>query len=532
MTLPIWPATRSAAARTCDTIGWQMRQGIRSLWAKNNLEALQGFQVGAVTLAYLDPPFNSGRSYEAILSSERQAGQLHRDQAFSDQWVWSSSIATLLNRLGDWLPNRTTEFVRNLARDLGQTDTAAYIVAMAPCLSEVHKRLSDRGSLYIHCDPAASHYLKILLDHVFGPDNFRNEIVWKRTHAHSSSRRYGPIHDTILFYSKTAKYTWNQIYSKYRTEYLDQYYTHVDDHGRFQLITCTAPGDRIGTRAHYDWRGKLPPPGRHWAWKKEQMEEFEREGKLIYSSTGTPRLKRYVSDGAGVPLQDLWLDINRLDAHSEERVGFETQKPLALLERIISASSQPGDLVLDPFCGTGTTMVAAERLGRQWVGIDNSLLASCLALARLRQEVHFKHITLSGFPSNRSEALTLLEKEPASFALWGTSMLATLADRKTSSGRMAIGTGKVTVKGRRVQLLSWVPLHERPARVIPALPRGRLAKVGFVLRTGKPFDNLREWLSNNLNIHVHEIGVESLVRSESLSKGLASELPILIEGAR
>jgi SAM-dependent methyltransferase len=177
------------------------------------------------------------------------------------------------------------------------------------------------------------------------------------------------------------------------------------------------------------------------------MEEFERDGKLVYSSTGTPRLKRYVSDGAGVPMQDVWTDINRLDAHSEERVGYETQKPVALLERIISASSDPGDLVLDPFCGTGTTLVAAERLNRQWIGIDSSLLASSLALARLRQVVHFKHISLKGFPSDRAQALGLLEREPASFGLWGMSMLATLADRKTSSGRMATGTGQLTVKG-------------------------------------------------------------------------------------
>jgi hypothetical protein len=262
------------------------------------------------------------------------------------------------------------------------------------------------------------------------------------------------------------------------------------------------------------------------------MEEFERQGKLVYSSTGTPRLKRYVSDGAGVPIQDLWTDINRLDAHSEERVGFETQKPIAILERIITASSQPGDLVLDPFCGTGTAMVAAERLGRQWIGIDNSLLASCLALARLRQVVHLKHISLKGFPSNRAEALALLDKEPASFALWGISMLGTLADRKTSSGRVVTGTGKLTVKGKLIQLLSWIPLSDRPDKVIPTLPQGRLAKVGFVLKTARPFKSFCQWLGSNLNIHIHEIDVENLVHADSLSTGLASDLPMLAAAAK
>lgn len=509
-----------------------MKLGVRKLWATNNLEAMACLPASSVTLAYLDPPFNSGRSYETILSAGRQAGQLHRDQAFTDQWRWSAAVAAMLDSLGDWLPRRTANLVRNLAGDLGQNDTAAYLVSMAPCLSEVHRTLNDQGSIYLHCDPTASHYLKVLLDHLFGPENFRNEIIWKRTHAHSSSRRYGPIHDTILFYSKTPKYAWNQIHSQYRAEYLEQYFTHVDDNGRFQLITCTAPGDRIGTRAHYEWRGRLPPPGRHWAWKKEQMEDFEHQGKLFYSSTGTPRLRRYISDGAGVPLQDVWTDINRLDAHSDERVGFETQKPLSLLQRIITASSNPGDLILDPFCGTGTTMVAAEGLGRQWIGIDNSLLAACLALARLRQAAHLKQISLKGFPSNRKEALALLKKEPASFAAWGTSMLATLADRKTSNSRMATGTGKLPVKGKLVQLLSWVPLHDEPERIIPSLPRGRLAKIGFVLRTARPLRSLCDWLGTSLNVHIHEIDVENLVEPASLSKGLASEVPTLVAAAK
>lgn len=509
-----------------------MRQGARTLWAADNLEALVSLPASSVTLAYLDPPFNSGRSYETILSAGRQPGALHRDQAFSDQWGWSGSVDALLHRLQEWLPLRTAEFVRNLARDLNRNDTAAYLVVMAPSLGAVHRVLQEQGSLYLHCDPAASHYLKILLDHLFGPENFRNEVVWKRTHAHSSSRRYGPIHDTVLFYSRSPKYVWNQVYSRYRSEYIDQYFTRIDEQGRYQLITCTAPGDRTGTRAHYEWRGKLPPPGRHWAWKREQMEEFERDGRLMYSSTGTPRLKRYVSDGAGVPMQDLWTDINRLDAHSEERVGYETQKPVALLERIITASSQPGDLVLDPFCGTGTTMVAAERLGRQWIGIDSSLLASCISLARLRQEVQLKRISLRGFPSNRAEALTLLSREPASYALWGTSMLATLADRKTSSGRMATGTGRLTVKGKSVQLLSWVPLSDRTEKVIPTLPQGRLAKAGFVLRTGKPQRDLCGWLGTNLSIEVHEIDVDSLVQQAALKQGLAPELPTLAAAAQ
>src|SRR6266542_1210976 len=253
-----------------------MNRPIRSLWAVDNLDGLSRLASGSVGLVYLDPPFNSGRSYEAILAP-REAGRQHREQAFSDTWRWCEEVSRLLNGLGKWLPQPTAQLVRELVRALGTSDLAAYLVTMAPRLNEIHRVLGEQGSLYVHCDPAASHYLKILLDHVFGPENFRNEIVWKRTHAHSSSRRYGPVHDTILFYSKTPRYAWTTIFSQYRPAYLDQYFTHEDERGRYQLITCTAPGDRTGTRAHYEWHGKLPPPGRHWAWKFEQMETFERE---------------------------------------------------------------------------------------------------------------------------------------------------------------------------------------------------------------------------------------------------------------
>lgn len=510
----------------------QTQSGPRLLCAGDNLECLAQIERGAVTLAYLDPPFNSGRLYETVHSRGRIDGESQSSHAFVDHWEWSDYSASLAARLEEWLPTRAATLVRELARSFGQSEMAAYLVSMAPRLGEVHRLLSDTGSLYVHCDPAASHYLKIILDLIFGPENFRNEIIWKRTHAHSSSRRYGPIHDCILFYSKTSRYTWNKVFSEYRQEYLDQYFTHRDDHGRYQLITCTAPGDRSGTRAHYEWKGKYPPPGRHWAWRREQMEFFESEGKLIYSASGTPRLKRYTTDGSGVLAQDIWTDINRLDAHSEERVGYETQKPVELLKRIISASSSPGDTILDPFCGTGTTMVAAELLDRRWIGIDSSLLAACLALSRIRQVANLKNITLLGFPSTARGALRILEHSPASFGLWGTSMLGTLPDRRTTSGRVTTGLGRLRVRGRDVQLLSWVPLESNPDLVTPVFSTGRLAKVGFALRTSNSLRDFRKWLKSNLNIEVHEVAISELVAKDALSRGLVASLPDLAAAAR
>lgn len=507
-----------------------MKRKTRDLRVLDNIEALAGYAPQRVTLAYVDPPFNSGRAYDAIVAP-RSAGLSHRREAFADSWHWSEEVEALQRRLGELIPKSVESLVADLVRNLAGTDMAAYLVMMAPRLSLIRDALANDGSLYVHCDSASSHYLRVLLDRIFGPENFRNEVVWKRTHAHSSSRRFGPVHDTLLFYSRSSKYVWNPTFVQYSQAYLDGYYTHEDGLGRYQLITCTAPGDRTNTRAHYDWRGKLPPPGRHWAWKCEQMQKFESEGRLVYSANGTPRLKRYISEGRGVSLQDVWTDINRLDAHSDERVGYDTQKPVALLERIIRSSSNPGDLVLDPFCGTGTSLVAAERLGRSWIGIDNSLLACSIALARVRQEVNLKDVTLVGFPADTSSALRILQRYPSAFGIWGTSMLATLPDRYSSTGRMTAGAGSIQGKRRHFELISLVPLRSNAVRVLPRQRLGHLSKLGLILNTGPAATDLKRWLNRQLDIPVHMIGLDSLVQPSSLARGISSEVLALASSA-
>lgn len=496
---------------------------MRTLHVADNLEMLGSLADESVGLIYLDPPFNSGRKYD-LVGRSRQGQGAGRTAAFSDTFAWSDETEQTLRSLTSLVPASVAELVRSLASVLGRRDMASYLVLMAPRLVEMRRVLADHGSLYLHCDSAASHYLKVLLDAIFGAANFRNEIIWKRTHAHSSSRRFGPVHDTILFYSKTNSYRWNQAYAAYPAAYLEQYYTHEDDRGRYQLITCTAPGDRPGTRAHYEWRGQLPPPGRHWAWKREQMEAFERDDRLAHSANGIPRLKRYTDDAPGVQLQDIWTDINRLDAHSDERVGFETQKPLDLLERIILASSDPEDVVLDPFAGSGTTLVMAERLGRGWIGADNSVLAGSIALARVRQEVDAQRINLEGFPADRAAALRLLRSEPMAFGLWGTSMMATLADRKGRDTPVVTGSGRLRVRKRAVQLLSWVPLEDTDVSPTPKVPRGRLSKLGFVLRSDRRGCDLRAALQSRIDIPLVDVDLDELVDRDSRQRGLASSV--------
>jgi DNA modification methylase len=495
----------------------------RRLSVGDNLEVLTRIPTASVGLAYLDPPFNSRRTYDTIVAG-RGIGHEHRRQAFADHWGWDAQAHIAMGELPQLVPPPVEDFLRGLVRTLGHCDITAYLIMMAPRLREIHRVLDAQGSVYLHCDSAASHYLKLLLDHIFGPENFRNEIIWKRTHAHSSSRRFGPVHDSILFYSKGARYTWNPGYSEYAKSYIENFFTHTDGHGLYQLITCTAPGDRTGTRAHYEWRGSLPPPGRHWAWTREKMEQFERDGRLTHSSNGVPRLKRYVDDGQGVLLQDVWVDINRLDAHSEERVGFETQKPLTLLDRIIASSSNPGDVILDPFCGSGTALVAAERSGRPWIGIDASLLACSITLSRVRQEVDLKAVGLAGFPANRAEALRVLRDDPVGFGIWGTSMLATVVDRKVFNGSLATGSGSVRIGRKQLQLLSWVPLRDNIERAVPTISKGRLSKLGLILRVGHSLSGFCEWLNKSMNIDVHDVPLENLVEKESLNRGFASRI--------
>jgi hypothetical protein len=254
------------------------------------------------------------------------------------------------------------------------------------------------------------------------------------------------------------------------------------------------------------------------------MEELERDGRLLYSSNGVPRLKRYVDDTPGVVLQDIWTDINRLDAHSDERVGFETQKPVSLLERIIRASSNPGDIVLDPFAGSGTTLVAAERLKRSWIGSDESLLASSIALSRVRQEVNLDRVALEGFPADTRAALRLRRVEPMAFGMWGTSMLATLASRRSRAANLITGTGRLKIRSKAVQLMSWVPLCAKAEPAMPEVPRGRLAKLGVVLRADRHDALLARAVRDTLDIPIHELELAEIVDVSSRRRGMAAEL--------
>jgi len=359
-----------------------------TLFYGDNLPILQEhLNAESIDLIYLDPPFNSNRDYNVLFREESGSESVAQLQAFKDAWAWDDATQATFEDLCLNAPPPVQKLLQTFYDLLGQNQMTAYLVMMTPRLLELHRVLKPTGSLYLHCDPMASHYLKLILDTIFGTKNFRNEFIWKRSSAHNDAKQgakqAGRIHDTLFFYSKSkSSWKWNIVHTPYSEEYLRKTYRHIDVDGRlFKATDLTAA--KPGGDTLYPWQGKQPTKGRYWAYSKENMQRFEDEGRLYYSKTGVPYLKQYLEEMQGITLQDIWTDIPPLSANAAERLGYPTQKPLALLERIIQASSNEGDWILDPFCGCGTALVAAQKLQRKWVGIDLNPLTAALHQKRL-----------------------------------------------------------------------------------------------------------------------------------------------------
>ena len=320
------------------------------------------------------------------------------------------------------------DLMESLYRILGTSEMMAYLLMMAPRLLEMHRVLKSTGSLYLHCDPAASHYLKILLDVIFGPQHFINEITWKRTTSHNDARRkFGDLGDIILVYGKTNAYFFQAQYRPYDEEYVERFYKNTDPDGRrWMSDNFASPNPRPNLT--YEYKGYKPP---EYGWKvsREKMEQFDTEGRLVFpkNKDGRIRIKRYLDEMPGMPIGNIWDDISPIAAQAAERMGYPTQKPLALLERIISASSNEGDVVFDPFCGCGTAVVAAEKLQRKWIGIDITYLALDLMIVRLKKDFQLKRshdYEVHGDPKDVYAARKLFEESGKQFELWAVSLVA------------------------------------------------------------------------------------------------------------
>lgn len=323
------------------------------------------------------------------------------------------------------MPSKVADALTAMRTLLGKNDAMAYLVNMAPRLVELRRVLKPTGSLYLHCDPTMSHYLKVMLDAIFGPKFFRNEIAWKRFSAKNDPKRFGRSHDLLLFYTQGDKYIWNVQYGPFEPDYVEENYRYVEAETgrryRRDNLTANKPGGDVD----YEWHGARPYKGRHWAYSRAKMDKMLAEGRIEFRRTGMPVYKRYLDEQPGVPLQDIWTDI-RLHSGSGERLGYPTQKPVALLERIITASSNEGDLVLDPFCGCGTTIEAAERLGRRWIGIDVTYLAVDLIKRRLQHtfgEAIKDSYSEHGIPRDVLGAQALFRRAPLDFERWAVSLV-------------------------------------------------------------------------------------------------------------
>ena len=358
-----------------------------ALYFGDNLDILrEHIPDESVDLIYLDPPFNSNATYNVLFrekTGEESAAQI---TAFDDTWHWDMGSEAAYRDVVTNGPTKLADLLQAMRSFLGQNDMMAYLTMMAQRMVELHRVLKPTGSLYLHCDPTASHYIKLLLDATFGPRSFRTEITWKRTSAHSDTkqgrRQHGRVHDILFFYSKTDQWTWNPVYTPYDDEYVDAFYRHVEPETgrRYRLGDITGPGGAAKGNPQYEVMGVT----RYWRYSRERMEELIAEGRIVQSRPGAvPAYKRYLDEMEGVPLQDVWTDIGPIGARAKERLSYPTQKPEALLERIVESSSNEGDVVLDPFCGCGTATAVAERLGRRWIGIDITHVAIALMKSRL-----------------------------------------------------------------------------------------------------------------------------------------------------
>lgn len=418
------------------------------LYYGDNLDVLRRKIVSeSVDLCYIDPPFNSKRNYFQIYNNQGGEDRAQA-QAFVDTWNWGDEAADGLDYILDierlnprasdtrWT-EQTVELIRGLEKVLGRGSLLAYLVHMTLRIVEIHRVLKPTGSFYLHCDPTASHYLKLVLDAVFcgqGGD-FLNEIVWKRTSSHSSAKRWGPTHDTILYYTKSPNYVWNDIPQSHSPEHISSKYATKDEHDNFMAADLTGAELRTG-HSGKTWRGFDPTAlGRHWAvprkvpedkvdlagWDglttQEKLDRLDEAG-LIYwpkKAGGFPRFKRYIN--SGISIQSVITDIPPINSQAQERLNYPTQKPEALLERIIKASSNEGDTVLDAYCGCGTTVAVAQRLNRRWIGVDITYQSIALILKRLEDRYPDDWpaieaaIHLDGVPRDLESAMALANRK-------------------------------------------------------------------------------------------------------------------------
>lgn len=451
---------------------------MNKLWYGDNLTIMQGMKKHSVDLIYLDPPFKSDANYNLLYKNMTGKPVPEQAEAFFDTWELDATkleiartMPVLMRQHG--VGDNYVEFWRIWMQALRDTqpELLAYLIYMVQRLLYMKSILKPTGSIYLHCDPSASHYIKVMMDGIFGHDNFRNEIIWKRTSTHSDSKTWSRVSDTILFYTAGKKFTWNTPREAHSDEYLTTKYRYDDGDGRiYRLDNMTSPNPRPNMM--YEWKG-FPFPEKGWRYSTETMQRLDEEGRIWYPTRkdGTydpsrrPQLKRYLDEMHGGVMGNVWTDIAPLNSQARERLGYPTQKPKALLARIIEASTNPGDVVFDPFCGCGTAIYAAHELHREWIGCDIAILAIKLIKEVLTENyrlVEGVHYEVDGIPVSVEQATELFKRDPFQFQHWfvervgGFPMQRKVADRGID-GRLYFETTTgmnemiVSVKGGKLR---------------------------------------------------------------------------------
>ena len=395
------------------------------LYYGDNLPILRNrdyFPSESIDLVYLDPPFNSNQDYNVLFAEQDGSRSAAQIQAFTDTWRWDASARRIFDETVE-AGGKAAEALAAFRSLVGESDMLAYLSMMAPRLVELRRVLRPTGSIYLHCDPTASHYLKLLMDSIFGPENFLGEVIWRRTAAHVTSRRWPRLHDSILAFARNAaSVTFNSLRVDADPGWVDREYRHEDERGRYMVDNLTGAGTTNGPSG-LPWRGVDPRKigaGRHWRYSPETLDALDAEGRIYWPKKGEfPKLKQYLAESKGAAVGDLWTDVQVIGRTAAERLGYPTQKPEELLERIILAGSKAGDTVLDPFCGCGTTVAAAQRLGRRWIGIDVTHLAITLIRSRLADAYGDKvSYVLVGEPADLAGAEALARQDRYQFQWW------------------------------------------------------------------------------------------------------------------
>ena len=397
------------------------------LYYGDNLDILRRYiKDETIDLIYLDPPFKSEQDYNVLFAEQNGSRAAAQIKAFGDTWRWDQAAAASYHEVVETGPQQVSQVMRGFLTFLGQSDMMAYLSMMAPRLIALRVVLKPTGSIYLHCDPTASHYLKMLMDAVFGPVNFKNEIVWKRAQPKSHTTvRLSRAHDIILCYGKTEEVVFKQQYTENDPAYIEKFYRLVEkETGRRYMLGDLTNPNKNRPNLTYEF-----PPGsgtvRVWRWTKERMTKAWKDGRVIVPEKGkVVAEKRYLDEMPGRPVTDIWNDIEHLHGSQKESLGYPTQKPEALLDRIIKTGSNEGDTILDPFCGCGTAIAVAQRLSRHWIGIDITHLAVALIKHRLKDmfgnQVRYHVI---GEPVSLPDAKTLAENNPYQFQWWALGLV-------------------------------------------------------------------------------------------------------------